>query len=835
MARMRVIGSSFDKGYRDDLNYNFGLLESLIGEANGLTDAFRQEMLKQINNLQQQIDILTGEDIGALLARINDSIQQALTAAQEARTAKSATEQATTLAKTATELAKASALLAEEKANYANEKAVLAQEAANHANQESSNLSQLKAEAVQATQDANTAASNANEKAAFANTAAYTATQSAEAADEATNRANTAAEAIEGWSGVVDWLPGTYDKNNNVTYNGSTFQARKDGVSSKPPQPPVSNEDWMVIAQRGVDGTGAVSSVNNKMPETNGNVSVSWVDIPNKPLEYPPASHTHNVNDINGLQEVLDGKSNNSELASLEDVLTNHIDEMDYIGLGNFNGKAGIKRGEHAVDFQSVRNSDDQVASSYASFIAGGANNIIKNIIERDSNAQYSHVENLGNRALDWGAHVEGYYCIVDGKISHAEGNAVICTANDSHAEGNRTVAGRRYYPNVTFGIEDAGSGLGTLNFVLIPPIEGDVSPFFPNALTDVARYGSGTQKDSKGNIYPSGMTPAIWNGDTVVKPNDLQWAMHPICIVRGQSESALEFVAIAKTVYNASIGTKVYYYGDNPLGTLIGIYSSYAPTVSILERGTDTQGGNGLHSEGFFTSAWGYGSHAEGSFTRAWAYAAHAEGRDTQALGYASHAEGFQTVALAPYAHSQGFQTEASGEASFAAGNNAKAWRKNQRSFAVGNIKSRGDNQLSEIQYTHRLPNVGWHVLMILENMEVGKAYHFETMTTGRQISGTAGSAGHTFAYKFSGCVVRLDTTSYEVLGTPTRTLVGRSTGMSGDGLSTGVRVNWDTNYLTNVNASGNQKNAIYLRMDGLDNTTFQVTTYNKIQEMGM
>jgi len=63
-----------------------------------LTDNLREEMLEKIYNLQQQIDMLTGENIGELLERLNDSIQQALTAAQDARTAKTATEEATALA-----------------------------------------------------------------------------------------------------------------------------------------------------------------------------------------------------------------------------------------------------------------------------------------------------------------------------------------------------------------------------------------------------------------------------------------------------------------------------------------------------------------------------------------------------------------------------------------------------------------------------------------------------------------------------------------------------------------------------------------------------------------
>ncbi|MBU5250497.1 hypothetical protein KQI46_00800, partial [Lysinibacillus capsici] len=242
MARMREIGASFDKGYRDDLNYNFGLLEALIGEANGLTDALRQEMLNYINNLQQQINILTGENIDELLARLNDSIQQALTAAQEARTAKTATEEATALATTATELANASALLAEEKANYANEKAVLAQEAADNANQEASNLSQLKIDVVQATQDANTATGNAN--------------QATQAAQTATNAINVVLPNVEGLVNLKEWNTETqYKKNNFVTLEGNGYMALRDNKGVRPPSLPVlSNADWAMFVQKGEKG-----------------------------------------------------------------------------------------------------------------------------------------------------------------------------------------------------------------------------------------------------------------------------------------------------------------------------------------------------------------------------------------------------------------------------------------------------------------------------------------------------------------------------------------------------------------------------------------------------
>lgn len=242
MARMREIGASLDKGYRDDLNYNFGLLEALIGEANGLTDNLREEMLGKINNLQQQIDMLTGENIGELLERLNDSIQQALTAAQEARTAKTATEEATALATTATELANASALLAEEKANYANEKAVLAQEAADNANQEASNLSQLKIDVVQATQDANTATGKAN--------------QATQAAQTATDAINVVLPNVTGLVNLKEWSIETqYKKNNFVTLEGNGYMALRDNKGVRPPSFPVlSNADWAMFVQKGEKG-----------------------------------------------------------------------------------------------------------------------------------------------------------------------------------------------------------------------------------------------------------------------------------------------------------------------------------------------------------------------------------------------------------------------------------------------------------------------------------------------------------------------------------------------------------------------------------------------------
>jgi len=435
------------------------------------------------------------------------------------------------------------------------------------------------------------------------------------------------------------------------------------------------------------------------------------------------------------------------------DAHTTHEADMAKVGL-NYSEDTGNTRGAGAVDLQKSRASSDQVAGAQSSFIAGGQNNKVQNIANRGSNAKCGHAEGFGNRVHEWYGHAEGTSCIVDAKIGHVEGNTCICSSNDGHAECNMTVTGRRYYSNVTYGSEDAGDGLGVLQFVLIPDVEGDVTSYFPNALTDniTTRYGTGAQKDVKGNIYASGHTPAVWSGDSLVAVNDLGWALHPICIVRGPSESNIEFVNIAKATYSAGIGTKVYYFGACPFASLIGIYTSYAPTVIINGKKL----GNSAHAEGLITQASGFGSHAEGQWTRAWGESSHAEGSETKAYGLAAHAEGVGCIASGNMSHAEGSSTIASGNGSHAGGDQSeasgtysraygfkskaqgsysvaegeecvafghyahakgkfsKAPRTGQQSYAVDKITTAGDNQCSTIDYTHTCAGVGWFPLWI-------------------------------------------------------------------------------------------------------------------------
>lgn len=62
-----------------------------------------------------------------------------------------------------------------------------------------------------------------------------------------------------------------------VTYFGSTWRRIVAGTTATPPD--VDTTNWAVFAAKGVDGTGAVSTVNSIGPDLSGNVVISTTDI----------------------------------------------------------------------------------------------------------------------------------------------------------------------------------------------------------------------------------------------------------------------------------------------------------------------------------------------------------------------------------------------------------------------------------------------------------------------------------------------------------------------------------------------------------------------------
>ena len=108
------------------------------------------------------------------------------------------------------------------------------------------------------------------------------------ATTEANNAAQDALNAINDMQAFISQFGNaeTYDNsklykiNNIVEFDGSGFICIQNTQGNQPPTLPTKrNEWWQLIAQRGVDGTGAVSKVAGKSPEVDGNVLLTAQDI----------------------------------------------------------------------------------------------------------------------------------------------------------------------------------------------------------------------------------------------------------------------------------------------------------------------------------------------------------------------------------------------------------------------------------------------------------------------------------------------------------------------------------------------------------------------------
>lgn len=266
---------------------------------------------------------------GAITAKDN-----ADTATTDARLAITDTELATSNANDATATAISSAGLADDAALNANTKADLAQSRINELDELDGNIAiaitnaeTATTDAIVATDDAqvatlkaNQSADNADDKAMIAQTAADNADVSALNADTKANLAQTSADNanvkidemvalmpnVEGLENKKAYDPAVnYVKNNIVRHNGSSYQALNDNIGI-----PVTDEStWSLVAQRGVDGEGAVASVDGVLPDPDGNV----VTHENKPV-------------LDALSD-LDGKLKyKSEKLSIESEVTENLD-----------------------------------------------------------------------------------------------------------------------------------------------------------------------------------------------------------------------------------------------------------------------------------------------------------------------------------------------------------------------------------------------------------------------------------------------------------------------------------------------------------------------------
>ena len=93
-----------------------------------------------------------------------------------------------------------------------------------------------------------------------------------------------------------------------VCENGGTF----DGGT-------YNGGDWLVSEGQGKGWTGI---------HFDSTINILWDDIGSKPTEFPPEDHTHDIDEINLLQDALDGKSDDGHTHDIADVidLQNELD-----------------------------------------------------------------------------------------------------------------------------------------------------------------------------------------------------------------------------------------------------------------------------------------------------------------------------------------------------------------------------------------------------------------------------------------------------------------------------------------------------------------------------
>lgn len=122
---------------------------------------------------------------------------------------------------------------------------------------------------------------------------------------------------------------------NTVLYNGSTFLALKNNTGITPTNDGVN---WRLVAQRGVDGQGSVSSVNGMLPDENGNVVIDSSD--SEAFEMHVANRTSQLHILTsasvpsdlsnvGMLFKVDGTQADIPSTITIDELANQITELD--------------------------------------------------------------------------------------------------------------------------------------------------------------------------------------------------------------------------------------------------------------------------------------------------------------------------------------------------------------------------------------------------------------------------------------------------------------------------------------------------------------------------
>lgn len=213
-------------------------------------------------------------------------------------------------------------------------------------------------------------------------------------AEAATSNATSAYEKIKGWGAATPYTQGrTYNKNNVVTFNGSTYQAKRNSITQAPPTTPTSNNDWILLAQRGVDGEGAVASVDGILPDGDGNVTLNHANKTDvaKALNDGKKYTDEKIGDVD-FTEIESGIADNTRKINAHEAKKDnpHNVTKSQVGLGNVDNAKQATKTE--FDIHTTDKTNPHGVTKYQVGLASVLNYGVATQVEAEtgtSNAKY--------------------------------------------------------------------------------------------------------------------------------------------------------------------------------------------------------------------------------------------------------------------------------------------------------------------------------------------------------------------------------------------------------------------------------------------------------------
>ncbi|WP_206109227.1 hypothetical protein [Paenibacillus sp. HB172176] len=380
-------------------------------------------------------------------------------------------------------------------------------------------------------------------------------TNTAQAISDVNDKIDELDALIENTTGKLEYnSSATYYKNNFVTDNGSSYMALQTVTGVKPSSSAV---EWQLMAQRGVDGTGSVSSVNGVSPDLSGNVTITASDI-----NLPVKSGSGTNSTVQGSGTTASGPSSHAEGSNTTaSALQAHAEGSNTIASNNSAHAEGIY--SQASSIAAHAEGENTIASGRSSHaegfgtVAGVTGSVTSGLDDYDG--YYTHAEGSGTKAYGNSAHAEGKDSVASGKYSHSQNKGTIASGESQTAMGR-------------FNIEDdskaviIGNGLDDDNRSNALTLDWDGNLSLSGEVTD----GEGTTLSS--------LKSSIVEGQTI--PSPLQRGVN---VVNTDQASGASVQVKGRTLVNI-LGR------DGGCESLTGFtYNSGAVSISTVQKRSGT------------------------------------------------------------------------------------------------------------------------------------------------------------------------------------------------------------------------------------------------------